>query len=329
MAAPSEAEAVAVASFSTESVAPRQRVDYWHSGVLRRLDSAPRMDDGTSFNARLTRVTRLAGSGGELLDHSGGPQQVRRDVTRCRADGRDDVSLNLMVLSPNTCVAHGAARLTLRAGDMMIIDSTVPTEIKRQKHRVITLFLPRAKVKTVCPDPGRLAGRLMRPDGIAGILRSHLQASIDNVTHMQPQQQVLAMDIAMQLALVALSEEADTLVDAVLLDDGLYHAAQTYIARSCTHLATSPLSVAQYLNCSRSALYRAFSQHGASVSACIWQARLAHGKRLLNADRYRHLQINEIAFRSGFADHSTFDRMFKRTYGMKPKDMRQMGWERS
>jgi AraC-like DNA-binding protein len=166
----------------------------------------------------------------------------------------------------------------------------------------------------------------MRPDGIAGVLRSHLQATIDNATLMLPSQQILAMDIAMQLALAALSEEADALVDAVVLDDALYHGAKTYIARCCTHLATSPLSVACYLNCSRSALYRSFAKHGERVSACIWQARLAHAKRLLNSDRYRHLQINEIAFRSGFADHSTFDRMFKRAYGMKPKEMHQMGW---
>ncbi|WP_325351835.1 hypothetical protein, partial [Acidisoma sp.] len=65
VAAPSEAEAVSIASFSTDTVAPAQRIDYWHKGVLRRLDSAPGLDDSTPFNARLTR---LAGLGGELLD---------------------------------------------------------------------------------------------------------------------------------------------------------------------------------------------------------------------------------------------------------------------
>ncbi|WP_284946681.1 hypothetical protein [Acidisoma cladoniae] len=64
-------------SFSTDSVAPAQRIDYWHSGVLRRLDSAPGLDAGAPFNARLTRLAAL---GVELLDHSGGAQQVRRDA---------------------------------------------------------------------------------------------------------------------------------------------------------------------------------------------------------------------------------------------------------
>ena len=313
-------------SFSTDSVPPAQRVDYWHSDVLRRLDTAPRRDESAPFNARLIR---LAGLGAELLDHSGSAQLARRDAARCRSDGRDDISLNFVVMSSATNVVHGATKLVLRSGDMIIHDSAVATEIKRKRHRAISLFIPRAKVKTICPDPGRLTGRLMRPDGIAGVLRTHLQATMDHATHMQPQQHVLAMDIAMQLALAALSEAAAAPVDALVLDEGLYQAAKAHIGQDCTNFGTNPLSVALYLGASRTGLYRAFAKHGESVAACIWLARLAHAWRMLGASRYRHLQINEIAFRSGFSDHSTFDRMFKRAYGMKPGEMRQMSLERS
>jgi AraC-like DNA-binding protein len=234
-----------------------------------------------------------------------------------------------MVLSPSNSVTHGAARLALRTGDLMIIDSVLTTEMKRAKHRVISLFIPRATLKTICPDPGRFAARLIRPDGIAALLRSHLQATMDNATHIQPEQQSLAMDIAMQLALAALSAEAGAPVDAAVPDEGLDHAAKGYITQVCTIFATDPLSVARYLNSSRTGLYRAFAQHGESVSACIWLARLAHARKMLEAGGYDHIPINEIAFRSGFADHSTFDRMFKRAYGMTPKDMRQISLDRS
>jgi AraC-like DNA-binding protein len=315
-----------VATFSTDSVPPAQRIDYWHSGVLRRLDAAPGPDASTGFKARLTRLTGL---GGELLDHSGSAQVVRRCAARCRADGHDDISLNLMVFSPRTSIAHGGARLVPRAGDLMMIDSTLATEMSRTKHRVISLFIPRAKVTTICPDPRRLAGRLIRPDGMASVLRAHLQATMDNASHMKPQQQTMAMDIAMQLALATLSEEAGAPIDDPVLDEGLYQAAKRHIAQDCTNFVTNPLSVARYLNCSRAGLYRAFARHGESVSSCIWLARLAHARQMLDAGRYRHLPINEIAFRSGFADHSTFDRMFKRVYGMKPKDMRQMSLDPS
>ncbi len=316
---------MSLTSFSTDSVPPAQRIDYWHSGVLRRLDTAPGRDESAPFNARLTR---LAGRGAELLDHSGSAQMMRRDAARCRSDGRDDISLNFSVTSSATQMMHRATRLVLGSGDMMIHDSAVATEINRKKHRAISLFIPRARVKTICPNPGLLAGRLMRHDGIAGILRAHMQATMDHATHMQPQQHALAMDIAMQLALAALSEEAAAPVDAAVLDEGLYQAAKAYIAQACTNCGTNPLSVALHLGVSRTGLYRAFAKHGESVAACIWLARLAYASRMLGASRYNHLHINEIAFRSGFSVHSTFDRMFKRAYGMKPGEMRQMSLER-
>lgn len=43
---------------------------------------------------------------------------------------------------------------------------------------------------------------------------------------------------------------------------------------------------------------------------------------MLQSTACADLLFNEIAFRSGFADPSTFDRMFKRTYGITPGDMR-------
>jgi AraC family transcriptional regulator, positive regulator of tynA and feaB len=39
--------------------------------------------------------------------------------------------------------------------------------------------------------------------------------------------------------------------------------------------------------------------------------------------RSRWLPIAEIGFRCGFLDQSNFSRMFKRRYGVTPRDMRE------
>lgn len=49
---------------------------------------------------------------------------------------------------------------------------------------------------------------------------------------------------------------------------------------------------------------------------------------MLNASRYQHLLINEIAFRSGFADDATFGRMVARAWAMTAREMRQMSLKR-
>ena len=293
---PLDSDAGSLTSFSTNAVPLTQRLDYWHSGVLRRLDISPGIDVTTPFRAKLTR---MAGEGAEMLDHSGGPRLARRSAARCRADQRDDISINFSVMASNTHVTLGDARLALRPGDMIILDSSQPAEIKRTKHRSISLFIPRALVNAVCPEPARLAGRLLPQQAIGGILRSHLQATMDHATYLSAPQRALAMDVAVQMALAALGGEVAVPDDAVL-DEGLYHAAKAYIARECTNAELDPLHVATHLQCSRATLYRVFAEHGEAVSACIWASRVAHAGWLLASPRHLHLQIGEIAFRSGF-----------------------------
>ncbi len=307
-------DAGSLALFSTDAVPHAQRLEYWHGDVLRRLEIAPGANAATPFRAKLTR---LAGKDAEMLDHSGGPQQVLRSAARCRADQRDDISINFSVMASTTHVTLGDTRLALRPGDMIILDSSQPAEIKRTKHRSISLFIPRALVNAVCPEPARLAGRWLRQQGIGGILRSHLQATMEHATYLSVAQRALAMEVAVQMALAALGGEAAA-PEAAVLDEGLYHAAKAYIARECTNAELDPLGVAAHLQCSRATLYRVFAKYGEAVSACIWASRVAHARRLLASPRHLHLQIGEIAFRSGFSDHSNFDRMFKRAHGMKP-----------
>lgn len=316
---PLDADAGQLASFSTDAVPHAQRLDYWHSGVLRRLDASPGPDMTTPFRAKLTRLVR---NGAEMLDHSGGPQLARRSAARCRADQREDISINFNVMASNTQVTLGDTRRALRPGDMIILDSSQPAEINRTKHRSISLFIPRALVKAVCPEPARLAGWLLSPLGIGGILRSHLQATMDNATYLSVPQRALAMEAAVQMALAALGGEVAAPDDAAGPDAGLYHAAKAYIAGECTDAGLDPLRVATHLQCSRAKLYRVFAEQGEAVSACIWASRVAHARRLLVSQRHLHLQIGEIAFRSGFSEHSNFDRMFKRAYGMRPGDLR-------
>lgn len=74
--------------------------------------------------------------------------------------------------------------------------------------------------------------------------------------------------------------------------------------------------------CSRATLYRVLARHNERVAAEIWEARLAHARRLLRHTASRGLSTSEVAYRSGFADASTFTRMFKRRHGVTPIEAR-------
>ena len=77
------------------------------------------------------------------------------------------------------------------------------------------------------------------------------------------------------------------------------------------------------LGCSRASLYRAFFRRGESVAAVIWATRIDLAWRMLTSMSHLGLLVSEIAFRSGFVDQPTFNRMFKRRYGIAPREARE------
>jgi AraC-like DNA-binding protein len=308
-------------SFSTDALPAFQRKDYWHSEVLRRLDTTDKQDNPAPFKAQLIR---LPGSGAELLRHSSSSLFAQRDAARCRADGCDDICIDFIAASVRSSIDHAGAR-QLKAGDMMVIDLALPTHMQRAKHQVISLFIARNIVQAAIGDARALAGRMLAPVGVAAMLRSHMHTTMEQAHAMSPAQRVMAIQMAREMALSILQTESHDDNAADEFAAGFYQAAKIFIGRKCTDPDLTPERVASAIGCSRAGLYRAFLKHGQSVAAAIWTARVEHANALLMSPACISMPISEIAFRSGFTDHSTFNRLFKRTYGLAPGEKRRIG----
>jgi AraC-like DNA-binding protein len=319
-AAPEAAAAGSLITCSTDQVPPAQRADFWHDDVLRRLDTSRSPHHTRSFHAHLTR---LSGDGVEMLQHTGNALVAQRSALRCRRDACDDISIDFIVHTNGSAIVHTGAR-RVNTGDMIIMDLAQPTKIHRARHRVISLFIPRARVCTAFGDPAALAGRLLQTNGIPAILRSHMQTTLDQAIHLRPEQRILALSVAAELALSILQAQPSGVVDVQRLATGFYQAAKILIDRKCTNPALTPLHVARELGCSRAALYRAFAEHGASIAATIWSARVECARRMLISVDYSDMLIGEVAFQCGFPEHSGFDRMFRKRYGITPREMREI-----
>jgi len=311
-----------LASFSTDKVPPRDRLAYWHEDVLRRLDTSPSAEMAPVFAARLIS---FSGDRAELLEHSGSALVASRDAARIERDGADDISINFMVKCKRGTVSHaGLERHRLRMGDMIIVDLAHPSKISRASHRVISLFLPRARVRDVCADPAALAGRFLARSGMPAMLRAHMQNAMDQAALLSAQQRVLAVNIASDMALSILHAAQPAAPAIEVAATGLYHAAMMVIARDCGHPELNPVGVAAILGCSRASLYRAFRQQEESIAGAIWAVRLRLAHAMLHAPDCRTSPISDIAFRSGFHEITTFNKMFRNKYGMTPGDAREM-----
>ena len=134
---------------------------------------------------------------------------------------------------------------------------------------------------------------------------------------------VVVISSCAEMALALLQATRRGAADLDQFSGSMHEAARALIESRCADPQFDPGAVAAALGCSRASLYRLFAQHGESVAAVIRSSRLERARRMILGEMYAAMPLAEIAFRSGFLDQASFNRMFKRVYGMAPGEVRQ------
>jgi AraC-like DNA-binding protein len=308
-----------IIEFSTAGIVPAERLDFWRDAVLRRMVpiSAPAAD--RPFQGRLRRII---GIDAEIVEHASDAIVAERTKPRCAADAIDDISIDLMLDCTSASLDHGGER-KLRAGDICFVDYARPVQVVRSRHRAGALILPRGRVREALgEDIPAMSGRRLPLEGIGALLRAHLRLTLEEAPRLSPAERIAALSAAAQMALAALQAERRGAADVEQFEDGFYQAACRLIEGGCADPDLTPEAVAAALGCSRASLYRAFSRHQESVAAMIWAARIVRASRMLTSACHADMLVSEIAFRSGFLDQPTFNRMFRRRYGLTPREAR-------
>lgn len=113
--------------------------------------------------------------------------------------------------------------------------------------------------------------------------------------------------------------EARRPIEAVIMK-----RASQLIAKYLADPTLTPDLLCRDLGVSRSSLYRVFEPLG-GVSTYIRRARLCKTRDAL-ADISDSRSISAIAEQWGFMDPSTYSRMFKKEFGVSPREVRAEGW---
>jgi AraC-like DNA-binding protein len=113
--------------------------------------------------------------------------------------------------------------------------------------------------------------------------------------------------------------EAQRPIEAVLMN-----RASQIIAKRLSDPKLTPDLLCREIGVSRSGLYRIFESVG-GVANYIRRARLCKTRDAL-ADSSDGRSIFTIAEQYGFMDPSTYSRMFKKEFGISPRDARTEGW---
>lgn len=307
---------------TTDGVPAAQRLAYWREGVIRRMVPVAVGGAARAFHGRMRRIV---GDGLELIEHASGDVVAVRSPARCRVDGCDDVTIDMMRRCCRASMEHGATQ-RIEAGDLYLVDYAKPSEVIRGTHCTVGVTMSRRLAREVLgADTDPRAGMKFAPSGLARVLCQHLQLTFDEADRMSKAERAVAAKVAKDMALALLQVSHATARDRESLAHGFYHGALGLNERECGDPGLTPGRIAMAVGCSRAALYRAFAEHGETVSAAIWQARLERARRMLTSAEGVCLRIFEIAGRSGFRDLPSFSRMFKQRYGMTPSEAREAG----
>lgn len=306
--------------FTTDGLVPKDALHYWSATVLRRMDIERAGANNAPFQARLRRSPARHG---EFWDHASETLYVNRSRERCLRDGGDEIYVGLIVDGFSN-LDYGDRRLALCPGDIYIVDFREPIRAEWLAHRELGLLIKRQSASDLLSDITRSSSAIQRREavktqsGFAALFAAHLRLLAGEVTRLSPAEHSEAIDIAIRLALFMLRTDAGTSEkrDAA----ALIAAARRLIDERLGDPDLSPDHIADVLGCSRATLYRRFEQAGVGVVETIRDARLDSTRDMLLAEPTA--SISDLAFRCGFLDQSSFNKMFKRRFGMAPSQLR-------
>lgn len=305
--------------WSTDAVAPGQRLDYWVGAICEaflEMDCGSR--SATAFEGRLTSMAVDSLSFNQVIATT---QDVYRTPAAISRGGQQPFYL----ITQRDSVWHvrqGGHVAQLRAGDAVLVDSSQCYELHfPQAVACLSVQLPRGWVgqwlaRVDCAEP-RVAAR----DRGWGQALSSLCLQLAQ-----------APELALGYPATLLSDQLGAMLAAALepplppaqpAQRSLAAQARQWLQARLDDPQLSAERTAQALAVSVRTLHRAFAAEDTSFARSLRALRLARAAQLLAQPRLRHVTVAELGRRCGFADASHFVREFQQACGSTPARWRR------
>lgn len=189
-------------------------------------------------------------------------------------------------------------------------------------HRALHIDLPRTTFDT--PTLNRILagnGAPWSPGGLAPLLAMQIRALAKIATDLDPAARTAGLRSVLDLAVTALRLEfGSDHADSDACENGMFIAARALIDRCFASTDLSPERIAGRLGCSRAHLYRVFARNGLTIAGYLREVRLQRCRAALAAAGPRDT-VGDIAFRCGFDNPVYFAHLFRRRFGMRPREV--------
>lgn len=308
-------------AWTTGRVPPSRQFDYWREFVIDahmhwairplKCDSFPAFVRQGRFDG--FRVTHLTAPRGGVVGTRG-----RREIAR---DGEAFYNL-IYILEGSIGLVIDGREVPLTPGTFALWDTTRPmTFVTGKGLRQITLCVPQNQLQRMLPRADDFVGcRVAADTGVSRLFADHLQSLDTRFGELPESDAGHVLGATTELLASALSARIQRPMQGRSL--ALLEEVMTYMRRHLEDPDLTPRQVAYASGISERHLHRLFAQADSTPAGWLRRQRLDRSRRELCAAGSAHLTITDIAYRWGFRDSATFSKMFKREYGVCPRELR-------
>lgn len=302
-----------VLTFGTSTVAPRDRIDGWTTALAQVCGQL----HADAYGAATVDVDMEFGVLGRLHVGKISASRHRVGLTSALARTAHHPVIKMIVQTVGTSVyEQGCETVTLGPGEGLVYDVARPHMITSEGHTEhLVAIIPRelAVRQGICLSQ-LSRQRFSTRSGVGRVAASLLDSTLDELAMISPDS---AGDLAASIVNLALSPLASTTADGT---SALRYRAKTYIREHLRDPQLSVEAISAGLGCSTRYLHRAFSDEPRTISETILAMRIEGCVEELQ--RRPDRTISEIAYAWGFSSSAHFSRVFRKTVGKTPSQVR-------
>jgi AraC-like DNA-binding protein len=228
----------------------------------------------------------------------------------------------LLVYKGREEVKTGFREALLGPGDILLWDSTEPVRFRLHTpiHKV-TVLVPQDRLHEALPQARHMVGKTFDWHcGLGAVTASHIAALVSQTSYIGEHQTLPAMETTLELIATSLGSQCAEAGETARAER--VATIKKYIESHLDDPDLGPQTLAVTFGISLRYLHLLFGRLGTTVSRWILDRRLERCRRELVVAG-PHKNITEVAFSWGFNDTAHFSRVFKKRYGVAPREYRR------
>ncbi|MGK7869867.1 helix-turn-helix domain-containing protein [Falsiroseomonas sp. E2-1-a20] len=300
---------------STHGLPARLQFDAWRDANAGLVDY---VTPGTRPASYEVEALTFRFGGLALLAAETPAGSYRRSTTNLRRDGIDLLSFSMATHGHRIYRTHEQVTV-MRPGQLVLHSLAQPFEAARSRSGWLHLYLPRDDLPAGVAPPASGCLLLDTPSGL--LLRDYMLLLAAELPHMTVADGERMAETTRAMIALALDDSPVRQEAALVPHEAVQMARlRTLMRANLGSARLGPDRLCRMAGISRTQIYRLFEPHG-GVALFIQRERLNAAYRALT-DPSDARSIAEIAEAHGLFDASSFSRMFRRTFGLSPRDLR-------